>query len=153
MKLEFQILYGSTTGNTENMIEFVSDICSQHDIKCESSNVADNYKVNINKSSNLLILSCSTWGIEPPVLQEDFEIFWSNLEKSQLQSCKVMILGLGDKYYPHFCYAVDYLTAEVLKHGGEVVNTLKIPDDWEESKADIQETLTLTLKKNFHIIE
>ncbi|MDR0484589.1 MAG: flavodoxin-like domain-containing protein [Alphaproteobacteria bacterium] len=130
------IIYGSTTGNSENIAYLVQVI------------LKDRFKVSVKNCIDLpngflftedidiYILCTSTWGIDPASLQEDFEIFWHHANKTTLANKKFILLGLGDKYYPFFAIAVDILKASILEHKGIIVdNPLKIDDSIENKES------------------
>ncbi len=138
MKKNILCIYGSSTGNTEKLINAVkvNSIIKNHHINVVNSATIKDIFV-IEKKWDLVILSSSTWGIMPPCLQEDFENFWKFLDKSSISANKFLIMGLGDKYYPHFAYAVDFLVENILKYNGIVIDYLKIQENWENNQKEI----------------
>lgn len=82
------ILYGSTTGNTENMAKLIAK-----KIDADVFNV-DNFNVKQLDDYKNLILGTSTWGIGD--LQDDWDSFISPLSKATLEGKTVAIFGLGD---------------------------------------------------------
>jgi hypothetical protein len=63
--------------------------------------------------------------------------FWKLLDKSSISANKFLIMGLGDKYYPHFAYAVVFLVENILKYNGIVLDYLKIQENWENNQKEI----------------
>jgi flavodoxin I len=82
------IIYGSTTGNTENAANQLSGLLNA-DVFDVSSNPSD----ALNQYDNL-ILGTSTWGAGD--LQDDWEDFISEIELSKLNGKVVAIFGFGD---------------------------------------------------------
>ncbi len=55
--------------------------------------------------------------------------------------------GCGDKYYPHFCGALDVLSKDILNHNGKLfTEILRIQDDWEDRKKEITKWATNLVK-------
>lgn len=82
------VLYGSTTGNTENIAKLIAQKID-----------ADIYDVagfDIDKIAGYknLILGTSTWGIGD--LQDDWESFIDKLSQANLDEKTVALFGLGD---------------------------------------------------------
>ena len=82
------IIYGSTTGNTENAANQLSGLLG-----------ADVYNVNSNPVEALinydnLILGTSTWGEGD--MQEDWEDFITELEAADLNGKVIALFGYGD---------------------------------------------------------
>ncbi len=142
------IIYGSTTGNSENLAKY----CADH--------LKDTAKVDIKNCIELkgsysfyeyydaYILCVSTWGIDPAGLQEDFEIFWKQLNKNSIYNKKFFLLGLGDNYYPFFAKAIDILHESINENKGIVLGKpMKINDSWEDKKIEITNHLIKALAK------
>jgi len=82
------ILYGSSTGNTQNVAKKLAAMLNAdlYDISKPIDNVLLKY--------NNLILGASTWGLGD--LQDDWEDFLPKLVKEDLTGKVVAIFGLGD---------------------------------------------------------
>lgn len=129
------IFYGSSTGTTESAAEqiqkeFGEDIIHIYDVIDASSKDIEQY-------SNL-IFGSSTWGIGD--MQDDFDVFLSEIQKANLEGKKVAIFGLGDQdtYADSFVDAIGLIYEVLEDKGCEVVG--KIPTDgyeYDESKAEI----------------
>ncbi len=130
------ILYGTTTGNSEKVSTFCKKHLLQKCLNVSLINVADISDIySINDTYSVIIICTSTWGVEPAVLQDDFELFfYRNLDKKSIENKKFAILALGDDYYPHFAYAAEILETEILKNDGILITkAMKIQDPWEDS--------------------
>ena len=129
------IFYGSSTGTTESAAEqiqkeFGEDITHIYDVTDASSKDIEQY-------SNL-IFGSSTWGIGD--MQDDFDVFLSEIQKANLEGKKVAIFGLGDQdtYADSFVDAIGLIYEALEDKDCEVVG--KIPTDgykYDESKAEI----------------
>ncbi|WP_421919415.1 flavodoxin [Marinifilum sp.] len=82
------IIYGSTTGNTENAANQLAGL-----LKADVFDVSSNPCDALNQYDNL-ILGTSTWGAGD--LQDDWEDFISELEVANLNGKVVAIFGFGD---------------------------------------------------------
>lgn len=147
--------YGSTTGNSEEVAYYLNQYLSKHyQTTSQLINVntlEKNYSFDDNPA-NVYILCTSTWGIDPPVLQEDFDEFWHHkLHKSSIKQQKFALFALGDKEYPFFAYAGNILTHDILQHDGKLLlESLKIEDPWYLHKTLITEHLKQIVEQIHH---
>ena len=129
------IFYGSSTGNTESAAKQI-----QQKLGTEIADIFEvtNAKANdIEKYSNI-IFGSSTWGIGD--MQDDFDVFLSEIQKANLKGKKVAVFGFGDQdtYADSFVDAIGLIYNALEDKGCEVVG--KIPTDgyeYDESKAEI----------------
>lgn len=142
------IIYGSTTGNSENLSKYFADILKE-DILINIKNCVDiKGSYSFNEEYDTYILCTSTWGIDPAELQEDFEIFWLQLNKESIQNKRFILLGLGDNYYPFFAKGVDILKDSINENKGKLIDEpFKINDPWEEKKEEISTYLKKVIAK------
>lgn len=82
------IIYGSTTGNTENVANQLAELLNA-DVFDASTKPTE----ALNKYDNL-ILGTSTWGAGD--LQDDWEDFIEELKNTNLKGKTVALFGLGD---------------------------------------------------------
>ncbi len=147
MQKNILILYGSTTGNTEKLAKYIAcELSKSYNIKIH--NVCNlNYPYNIDNKFNLVILCCSTWGIEPACLQEDFEYWCVNINKDSLCNKLFTIFALGDSYYPYFAYSYDILKNFLEQNKGILATKgLKIQDPWENLLNQIHKEIAKIIK-------
>lgn len=141
------IVFGSTTGNTENVARKISEILTGNGVKVTLKDVADAKVEELGNGYELTLLGASTWGEDEIEFQEDFEPFYEQLDKAQLKDKKVALFGCGDSSYEYYCGAVDLLEEMMEKLGARLVNvSLRIdgdPDDvdheicqWAEEVAE-----------------
>lgn len=109
-----KIIFGSSTGNTENAAKFIAE-----NIGGECINVTD--AGNDDFAADLLILGVSTWGIGE--LQDDWEGAMSKLTEENLKGKKVALFGLGDQcgFGDTFIDGVGTLYEKVIECGAEVI--------------------------------
>jgi flavodoxin short chain len=140
------IIYGSTTGNTENAAEEIERTLKVNNIETTLMNVSDATPDDLQKDFDLFLLGSSTWGDDEIELQEDFTPFYESMGSAlSLDGKKYAIFGCGDSSYEYFCGAVDAIQDRVRELGADLIaDPLKIdgePDageirDWTQSVVD-----------------
>ncbi|PRX34712.1 flavodoxin I [Orenia metallireducens] len=118
------IVYGSTTGNTEELSEIVEGVLTdKYEVKRINVIKAE---VEMLKEFDLILLGSSTWGSGE--LQEDFYEFYDNLDEVDLSAKQGAVFGTGDESFPEFCGAVDILEDKLKDLG---VNVLAEGFKWD----------------------
>ncbi|QJT09395.1 flavodoxin [Oceanidesulfovibrio marinus] len=129
------IVFGSTTGNTENVSETVEKVLKDGGVDVTLKNAADVSAQGLAEGYDAVLFGCSTWGDDEVELQEDFIPLYEDLDKAGLSGKKVAVYGCGDSSYTHFCGAVDAIEEKSSELGAKIVGApLKIdgdPDDGE----------------------
>ncbi|WP_448871249.1 flavodoxin [Desulfobulbus propionicus] len=132
------IVYGSTTGNTENTAKQIAKVLAQGGHEVVIQDVRKTKVEELGNGFDLTLLGSSTWGDSEIELQEDFASFFEEMDKANLRSKKLAVFGCGDSSYPHFCGAVDQLREKIEDMGGVIVNEpLKIDGDPGDAAEDI----------------
>ncbi len=125
------LIYGSTTGNTEDLSEHVAAGLKQAGADVTVENVMDANIEELN-DYDAIVFGCSTWGIGE--LQDDFLDFNDEMNNISLDGKKAAVFGPGDSdgYPDSFCEAVDILE-KTLKNSGAtiVVDSFKVDGDVE----------------------
>jgi flavodoxin short chain len=130
------VVFGSTTGNTESVAEYVAETLKSEGLDVDVKNAADVNVVGLAEGYDLVLFGCSTWGDEEIELQENFVPLYDELEKAQLDGRKVAVFGCGDSSYTHFCGAVDAIAEKAEQLGAKVVGMpLKIDGDPDKDEA------------------
>lgn len=130
------VLFGSTTGNTESVAEYVAETLKNQGLAVDLKNAADVSADGLAEGYDLVLFGCSTWGDDEIELQEHFEPIYDELEKAGLDGRKVAVFGCGDSSYTHFCGAVDAIAEKAEQCGAKVVGlTLKIDGDPDKAEA------------------
>lgn len=124
------IVYGSTTGNTEQVAERIGSVLGTQGHSVTLKNVADTSVDVLGGDFDLTLLGSSTWGDDEIEFQDDFAPFYEELDNARVQGKKVGLFGCGDSGYEHFCGAVDLLEKKMEELGAVVVNEpLRIDGD------------------------
>ena len=133
------LIYGSTTGNTEELSGHVAVGLKQAGAEVMVKNVAE-ASVDELADYDAVVFGCSTWGAGE--LQDDFIDFYDGMDGISLEGKKAAVFGPGDSedYPDTFCEAVDILEEALKKCGAEIVaESLKVDGDvepaFEESEA------------------
>lgn len=129
------IFYATSTGNTEEIAQKISDELGGIDTfdlsSCDISKMNDYDKI---------ILGGSTWG--DGELNDDWEDAWSNFESIDLSSKTVALFGLGDQesYSDEFCSAMGIIYEYVNSTGAKIVGFTSSDGYFhDESKAQIDD--------------
>lgn len=124
------IIYGTTTGNTEEMANKIAEIATVKGNEVELKNAKDANPADLI-NYDLIFLGSSTWGNGE--LQDDFLNLEDGLRDLNLEGKKVAVFGNGMSVYPSFCGAVNAIEQIVKDIKGEIVTeSLKI--DWGEGE-------------------
>jgi flavodoxin I len=132
------LIYGSTTGNTEELSGRVAAGLKQGGAEVTVKDVA-NTGVDELASYDAIVFGCSTWG--DGELQDDFIDFHADLDGVSLDGKKAAVFGPGDSddYPDTFCDAVDLLEDALKKRGADIVaENLKIDGDVEPAFEDAE---------------
>jgi len=130
------VVFGSTTGNTESVAEYVAKTLESEGMSVDVKNVSGVKAAGLADGYDLVVFGSSTWGDDDIELQEDFQPFFEELDKANLSGKKVAVFGCGDSSYTHFCGAVDAIEEKVGQLGADVVAaSLKIDGSPEKDEA------------------
>lgn len=100
-----QILFGTTTGNSEVLAEETAEKLTEMGLPHDLSGTEDfNFDGLYQIETLLLIISTDSGGV-PPWMAEDFYNFLNEKDEADLQHLSYSVLALGDSYYPEFCQA------------------------------------------------
>jgi flavodoxin short chain len=132
------IIYGSTTGNTEDMAGMVKGELEQSDFEAEVKDVTQASVADLGADHDLLLLGCPAYGDDEIELQEDFADFYDQLNGVQLKEKPFAVFAPGDSSYEYFCGSVDMLEEKMAELGGKrVTDGLKIDGDPGDYQAEI----------------
>jgi len=124
------IVFGSTTGNTEDVSDDIAKILEKEGHDVDIQNAEDVSVDGLAKGYDAVFLGCSTWGDDEIELQDDFIPIFDDLDKVGLSGKKVAVFGCGDSSYEHFCGAVDVIEKKSEDLGAVLLgDPLKIDGD------------------------
>lgn len=130
---EITILFGSETGNSEEVARQAHARAEARGFKARVEDMLDFKKAQLKKATHLMVV-CATHGEgEPPVPAEELHELVSGRKAPKLQGAKFSVLALGDTSYEHFCQAGRDFDAYLEKMGGERIHPRVDCDvDYEE---------------------
>lgn len=129
------IIFGSTTGNTELLANYIAEGMREAGVDVTVKNVVDSDVLDLYEY-DIIILGSSTWG--EGELQDDFIDFYDELEGMFLGGKKGAAFGPGDSSYESFCGAVDLLETRLRECGAEIIAPcLKVDGDVEPARSRV----------------
>jgi len=133
------IIFGSTTGNTEEMAGMVKTGLEKSGFEVEVKEVSDASTSDLTADHDLLLLGCPAYGDDEIELQEDFADFYEQLDGTRLDGKPFAVFAPGDSSYEYFCGSVDMLEDKLNNMGGKMVNDgLKIDGDPSDAEGEIE---------------
>ena len=106
------LIYGSSTGNTENIVQRLSNILGVNNTELKEIS-----QINVEEISSYdkLILASSTWGQGD--LQSDWENFETQLDNVDFKNKTVALIGLDEqqRFRDPFCEALSLLYSKTKK--------------------------------------
>lgn len=133
------IAFGSTTGNTADVANWIASALSAKGIDTKTEDCATAKPTDLCDGYDLIIFGCPTYGDDEIEIQEDFAPLLDDLAIAGVDGKKVAVFGCGDSSYFHFCGAVDVIENRVGECGGTlIVESLKIDDPHDSRKDEIR---------------
>lgn len=116
--MKIGLFYGSTTGNTEAAAELIQQKLSMHEV--ELHDISDASVEDFSRYE-FLILGISTW--EYGGLQDDWQAFWEQLDKVDMEGKIVAVFGQGDQvgYDEWFQDGIGILHDKVVERGAVAI--------------------------------
>ena len=144
------IIYGSTTGNTEEMANIVKNGLEEAGAETEMKEVTDAQPEDLTGDHDLVLLGCPAYGDEENELQEDFEEYYDQMNGIKLDGKSFAVFAPGDSSYQYFCGSVDILEEKLAALGGKIVQEgLRIdgdPGEYEAETIEWAESVVSVLK-------
>ena len=97
------ILYGSQTGNAEDLAELLAENAKTHGIKASVVDMAAYKPKQLKKEQYLAVLSSTHGEGDPPDNALDFYEFLQGRKAPKLAGLQYSVLSLGDSSYEFFC--------------------------------------------------
>ncbi len=96
------ILWGSQSGNAQNLAQNISDELSSEEIENTVLDMGEVDPSEIFSMKNILIVTSTYGDGEAPDNASDWYSFVKFEDDLNLSHLRYAVLGLGDTYYPHF---------------------------------------------------
>lgn len=114
------LIFGTDTGNTEEMGDKICTVLSEHGCAAEMINVEDTSPEEIEQF-DFLIMGIPTWDFGG--IQDDWAYFEEDILRTQLQGKVVALYGMGDQlgYGDNFVDAMGWLHERVVKAGAQCI--------------------------------
>lgn len=145
--LDIHILFGTETGNAEEVSEQFETTLKSHDFNVHLWDMDDFPKDKLTTVDYIFII-CSTQGVgEPPINAIDLYEYLHSDEAPHLESLHYSVLALGDQDFPDFCQAgkdFDNILADL--GANRIADRVDCDFDFEETSeqwmADMVELLS-----------
>lgn len=116
------ILYGSQTGNAEEIAEQLAARAASRGLAASAIDMADYKPKDLKKEKNLLILVSTHGEGDPPDNAEELHEFIYGKKAPKLEGVKYSVLALGDTSYEHFCQTGKDFDTRLAELGAERVH-------------------------------
>ena len=128
------ILYGSESGNTENLAKQLSEDLERRGIETTVEAMNDFDVDNIMDNENILFLTSTAGQGEFPRNAKDFYSSLLQMEKNSLKGLNFSVFGLGDHGYVNFNKAAKQLEKALQELGATNLVAVGLGDDRDEEK-------------------
>lgn len=124
------VVYGSTSGNTRFLSDFVRMGLEDVGYEVLVFNVKD-IRVDYFNAKDLIVLGSSTWNIgkQQGQLQHDWRPFYEQMVQYNFEQRPVGIFGVGHYHYTFTAGAADVLADGVKKANGRILDPIYRVDD------------------------
>lgn len=142
-----KILYGTETGNSEELAKQACETLKKDNIDCEVSDMGD-VSLNDLKSYKTVLFITSTWGDgdAPGNAVDLLEALQAEKEKC-LSDMNYAVFGIGESIYEHFCQAaIDFDEALANLGAKRLLPVEKSEDDNESNLQEWLKNLTTKIK-------
>ena len=138
--LNMGLIFGTDTGNTEEIGDKISTELAKYGHAIEMINVTDTSPEEI-EGFDFIIMGIPTWDFGG--IQEDWEEFEEEILATKLGGKIVALYGLGDQrgYGDYFVDAMGWLNERVLKAGAKVIG------EWSTDGYDFEASLAANADK------
>ena len=142
------ILYGSQSGNSEEVAIQTGNAALKHDLK-PTVRAMDEISISDIPKQTRVLVCCSTWGDgEQPDNAEDLWEAANNEDIESLNGLHYSVLALGDSSYDLFCESGKEWDNVLEEKGGTRVNDRIDCDTDYEDEAEVWIPATLEIMKN-----
>ena len=122
MENEIMVMFGTETGNAEELAETAVGMASNYDLTRKLLDMED-VTVDMLKECKRLIVVCSTWGDgEQPVNAQDLYDSTMEMADDSLSDLEFAVLALGDTAFDLFCESGKEWDVVLENKGGTRIN-------------------------------
>mgnify|MGYP001273451301 FL=1 len=122
MENEIMVMFGTETGNAEELAETAVGMASSYDLAGKILDMED-VTVDMLQECKRLIVVCSTWGDgEQPVNAQDLYDSTMEMADGSLGDLEFAVLALGDTAFDLFCESGKEWDAVLENKGGTRIN-------------------------------
>lgn len=118
--MRIHVLWGSQTGNAENLAQVIGDSLSD-DFEVEVLDMGLTDPEMVKEISHLIIVTSTYGDGEAPDNASEWMSYLKFEEELELLDLKYAVIGLGDTYYPHFCQAGKDFDEYLSKRGAHAL--------------------------------
>ncbi|AYW48209.1 flavodoxin [Tetragenococcus osmophilus] len=129
-----KIIYGSLTGNTEEMADIVCEALEKLDIEVE---IDECTQVDAAEFNNADICVVGAYTYDEGTIPEEMLDLYEDLQELDLNGKVFGVCGSGDTFYEYYATAVDKFEEAFLTAGAKK-GTEKIKVDLAAEKEDVQ---------------
>ncbi|MCK9472882.1 flavodoxin [Sulfurimonas sp.] len=114
------LFYASSTGNTESVAKKIKEM--MRGVQIDLIDVS-HCSADAMNQYDFIIIGASTWGGGD--LQDDWDSYFVNLEKTDFSTKTVALFGLGDQeeYNDNYLDAMGTIYEQIVKNGAKVVGS------------------------------
>src|SRR5437868_5225675 len=117
--MEIKILFGSQSGNAQNLAHIIGDELENRGFSNQVIDMGEEDPENIKDFSHVIIVTSTYGDGEPPDNASEWMSFLKFNEEVLFSSLQYAVVGLGDTYYPHFCQCGKDFDHYLSKRGGQ----------------------------------
>ena len=122
MENEIMVMFGTETGNAEELAETAVGMASSYDLAGKILDMED-VTVDMLQECKRLIVVCSTWGDgEQPVNAQDLYDSTMEMTDGSLSGLEFAVLALGDTAFDLFCESGKEWDIVLENKGGTRIN-------------------------------
>ncbi|MDL4842692.1 assimilatory sulfite reductase (NADPH) flavoprotein subunit [Aquibacillus rhizosphaerae] len=148
-KREVTVLYGTDTGNSQNLAEEFTQKLEQEKFKVTLSSMDDFKPKSIKSVQDLLIVTSTDGDGDPPDNALSFYEFLYSKRAPKLGGVRFSVLALGDSSYEFYCQTGKDFDARLEELGGERIHPRVDCDlDFEEPAEEWFEGVFAKLNEN-----
>lgn len=135
--MKIHIAYGSQTGNAKNLAYTLGEQFEASGLMSEVFDMADRDPEELNEITHLLIVTSTYGDGEAPDNASEWLSYLKFSDQMDLSHVSYAVLGLGDRYYPHFCQCARDFDEFLAQHGATaLIQRLECDLYYEEQYPD-----------------